>query len=100
MPGRWSLSRTRAKPPAASPSRRRPGDRAMLIARWLALLLLLAAAMLFALYAVTGQAHYKRLGLAIPPWTALARVLFFGWILGERLTLHPLAPPPEAPTEA
>ncbi|WP_198137968.1 hypothetical protein [Verminephrobacter eiseniae] len=58
----------------------------MLIARWLALLLLLAAAMLFALYAVTGQAHYKRLGLAILQWTTLAAVFFFAVILVERLT--------------
>ena len=56
----------------------------MLIFRWLAMLLLLAAAVSFALYAGTGQARYKRFGLVILKWTVLAAVVFFAVVLMER----------------
>ena len=57
----------------------------MLIIRWLALALLLAAAVCFGLYAATGQARYKRLGFAIFKWTVIAGVGFFAVLLIERL---------------
>jgi predicted exporter len=57
----------------------------MLIFRWLAMLLLLAAAVSFAFYAGTGQARYKRLGLVILKWTVIAAVFFFAVILIGRL---------------
>ena len=56
----------------------------MLIFRWLAMLLLLAAAVSFALYAGTGQARYKRFGLVILKWTVLAAVVFFAVVFMER----------------
>ena len=56
----------------------------MLIFRWLAMLLLLAAAVSFALYAGTGQARYKRFGLVILKWTVLAAVVFVAVVLMER----------------
>ena len=49
----------------------------MLIFRWLAMLLLLAAAVSFAFYAGTGQPRYKRLGLIILKWTVIAGLAFF-----------------------
>ncbi len=58
----------------------------MLIFRWLAMLLLLTAAVLFAFYAGTGQVRYKRLGLVILTWTVIAAVFFFAVILIDRLT--------------
>lgn len=57
----------------------------MLIFRWLAMLLLLAAAVCFALYAGTGQARYKRFGLVIFKWTVIAAVVFFAVILVDRV---------------
>ena len=57
----------------------------MLIFRWLAMLLLLAAAVSFAFYAGTGQARYKRLGLIILKWTVIAAIFFFAVILIGRL---------------
>ncbi len=49
----------------------------MAVVRTLVLLLLLASAVLFALYAGTGNAKYKRLGLVIFKWTVLAALGFF-----------------------
>ena len=57
----------------------------MLIIRWLALALLVAAGVCFGLYAVTGQLRYRRLGLAIFKWTVIAAVGFFSVLLIERL---------------
>lgn len=57
----------------------------MLIFRWLATLLLLMAAVSFAFYAGTGQAHYKRFGLVILKWTVIAAVFFFAVIFIGRL---------------
>ena len=57
----------------------------MLIFRWLAMLLLLAAAVSFAFYAGTGQARYKRLGLIILKWTVIAALGFFAVLVLERL---------------
>lgn len=57
----------------------------MLIARWLALLLLTAAAVSLALYAGTGQPRYKRLGLVILQWTVAAAVCFFALVFVGRM---------------
>lgn len=57
----------------------------MLIVRWLALALLLAAAVCFGVYAATGQARYKRLGVVILKWTVMAAVGFFAVLLVQRL---------------
>ena len=57
----------------------------MLIFRWLAMLLLLAAAVSLAFYAVTGQPRYKRLGLIILKWTVIAAAFFFAVIFIGRL---------------
>lgn len=57
----------------------------MLIVRWLAMLLLLTAAVLFAFYAGTGQARYKRLGFIVLKWTLIAGVFFFAVVLVGRL---------------
>ncbi|MFN7856327.1 MAG: hypothetical protein ACK5OA_07065, partial [Acidovorax sp.] len=46
----------------------------MLIVRWLALALLLTAAVCFGVYAATGQVRFKRLGFAIFKWTVIAGV--------------------------
>ncbi|MBV7540120.1 hypothetical protein [Acidovorax sp. sic0104] len=57
----------------------------MLIVRWLAIFLLLAAAVSFGFYVGTGQAHYKRIGLAILKWTVIAAVVFFAVVLIDRV---------------
>lgn len=57
----------------------------MLLFRWLAMLLLLAAAVSFAFYAGTGQAHFRRLGLLILKWTVIAAVFFFALVFIGRL---------------
>ncbi|MFN7155748.1 MAG: hypothetical protein ACK4OE_18895 [Acidovorax sp.] len=57
----------------------------MLIVRWLALFLLLAAAVCFGFYVGTGQVFYKRLGLVIFKWTVIAAAVFFVVVLIERL---------------
>lgn len=49
----------------------------MLLFRWAVMALLLAAAVSFAFYAGTGQAHYKRWGLVVLKWTIIAAVFFF-----------------------
>jgi hypothetical protein len=57
----------------------------MLIFRWAILLLLLAAGVAFALYAGTGQAHYRHWGLVILKWTLLAAFGFFAILIFERV---------------
>ncbi len=49
----------------------------MVLFRWAVMALLLAAAVSFAFYAGTGQAHYKRWGLVVLKWTVIASVFFF-----------------------
>ncbi len=49
----------------------------MLLFRWAVMALLLAAAVSFAFYAGTGEAHYKRWGLVVLKWTVIAAVFFF-----------------------
>ncbi len=57
----------------------------MAVVRTLVLLLLLASAVLFALYAGTGNVKYKRLGLVIFKWTVLAALGFFAILFVQRL---------------
>lgn len=57
----------------------------MLIVRWLVLLLLVAAAICFVLFVVTGQVRYKRMGLVILKWTVFAALAFFAVLIVERL---------------
>ena len=57
----------------------------MLLVRWIILLLLLAAAVFFMLYAGTGQARFKRSGLAILKWTLIAAFGFFAVLILERV---------------
>ena len=57
----------------------------MLIVRWLVLLLLVASAICFVLFAVTGQARYKRTGLTILKWTVASALVFFAVLAIERL---------------
>jgi hypothetical protein len=57
----------------------------MLLFRWLILLLLLGAAVCFAFYAGTGQAHYKRWGWIILKWTLIAAFGFFTVLILERV---------------
>lgn len=58
----------------------------MAIVRAAVLLLLLAAAVCFALFAFTGQARYKRWGLATLKWTIVAALGFFAVLIVDRLT--------------
>ncbi|MFZ3221318.1 MAG: hypothetical protein WA174_14875 [Rhodoferax sp.] len=53
--------------------------------RWLFLLLLLGAAVLFAAFAVTGQVRFKRWGLFILKWTLVGAFGFFGVLILERI---------------
>lgn len=57
----------------------------MLIVRWLVLVLLVASAICFVLFAVTGQAKYKRFGLTILKWTVASALVFFAVLAVERL---------------
>jgi hypothetical protein len=57
----------------------------MLLFRAAMLVLLVAAAVCFAFYAVTGQAGYKRYGLVILKWTLIAAFAFFAVLILERL---------------
>ncbi|KQT08921.1 hypothetical protein [Ramlibacter sp. Leaf400] len=57
----------------------------MAFVRVAVLLLLLAAAVQFALYAYTGQPRYKRMGLATLKWTIIAALGFFAVLIADRL---------------
>ena len=57
----------------------------MVLARVIILLLLLSAAVSFALFALTAQQRYKRFGLNILKGTLLAGFVFFGVLIMERL---------------
>jgi hypothetical protein len=58
----------------------------MLLFRWAVMLLLLAAGVCFAYYAVTGNPRFKRVGLAVLKWTLLAALGFFAVLFLERLS--------------
>jgi hypothetical protein len=57
----------------------------MLLFRWVILLCLLAAAVCFAFYVGTGQAHFKRYGWVTLKWTLLAAAGFFTVLILERI---------------
>ena len=57
----------------------------MLLFRWLAMALLLTAAVSFAFYAGTGQARFRRWGLVTLKWTLIAAFGFFGVLILERV---------------
>jgi len=57
----------------------------MALFRWLILLLLLGAVVLFAGFAVTGQVRFKRWGLLILKWTLVGAFGFFGVLILERI---------------
>jgi hypothetical protein len=57
----------------------------MAVFRGAMLLLLVAAAVLFAFYAGTGEARYKRYGLVIMKWTLIAAFAFFAVLILEQL---------------
>ncbi|WP_457422769.1 hypothetical protein [Roseateles sp. P5_E7] len=59
----------------------------MVIARLLIGLLLFSAVLCFAFSIATGQPRWRRLGLVILKWTAVAGLAFFAVLILERLAL-------------
>jgi hypothetical protein len=57
----------------------------MLLFRWLLIVLMLAAGVCFALFAITGQQRFKRYGLLILKWTLVSAFGFFAVLTLERL---------------
>lgn len=57
----------------------------MALFRGLFLVLLLGAAVLFALYAVTGQRRWRRFGLRIVIGIVLAGFVFFAVLIAQRI---------------
>lgn len=58
----------------------------MSFVRALVLFLLVASAVLFLLYAATGQVRYKSWGLVVLKWTLLVGFGFFAVLIYQRLT--------------
>ena len=56
----------------------------MLLFRWAIFFLLLAAGVMFAFYAGTGQLKYRRFGWIVLKWTLLAAFGFFAVLIAER----------------
>jgi hypothetical protein len=57
----------------------------MLVFRWVMLLLLVAAAVSFGAYVVSGQKRFREIGLRILKWTLAAGFVFFAVLILERL---------------
>lgn len=57
----------------------------MLLLRWVILLLLVASAVCFAMYAGTTQVRYRRLGLMILKWTLVAALGFFAVLIVQNI---------------
>ena len=57
----------------------------MSFVRALVLLMLLASALLFLAFAITGQARYKNYGMIVLKWTLLAGFGFFAVLIAQRL---------------
>jgi hypothetical protein len=57
----------------------------MLVFRWVMLLLLVAAAVSFGAFVVTGQKRFRAIGLRILKWTLAAGFVFFAVLILERL---------------
>jgi hypothetical protein len=59
----------------------------MLIARWIVMLLLLAAVICFAMFIGTRERRYLRYGLVVVKWTVIAGLAFFAVLILERLAV-------------
>jgi lipopolysaccharide export LptBFGC system permease protein LptF len=57
----------------------------MAVVRALVLVLLVVAAICFALYAGTGNPRFKKVGVAVFKWTVVAALGFFLVLAGDRL---------------
>ena len=57
----------------------------MLVLRWFILVPLIASVVCFMLFAVTGQAKFKRIGLVVLKWTLAAAFVFFAVLIFDRL---------------
>ena len=57
----------------------------MAVFRFLMLLLLVASAVSFILYAVTGQMRYRKIGLRVLTATVIAGLFFFAVLIVERV---------------
>lgn len=57
----------------------------MAIARWVIFLTLLATVALFAMYAVTGKAHFRRYGLLVLRSSLLLALVFFAVLILQRI---------------
>ncbi len=57
----------------------------MLALRWLILVPLIVSVVCFMLFAVTGQAKFKRIGLLVLKWTLAAAFVFFAVLIFDRL---------------
>lgn len=57
----------------------------MAVVRIAIFLLLFAAGVSFALFAITSQVRYKRAGLAILKWTLVAAFIFFAILIADRV---------------
>ena len=68
--------------PAASASRH-----AVLIARWIFLLLAVAAVLCFAMFIGTGQVSYRSWGVRIVKWAVVAGLAFFAVLILERMAM-------------
>jgi hypothetical protein len=60
----------------------------MIFLRALVVLMLGAGVACFVLYAVTGAAKYRALGVRIVKWTLVAAFLFFAVLFVERVAPH------------
>lgn len=70
------------------------------VVRILIFLLLAAAVVCLALYLVTRQSRYLRIGTVIVKWTVIAGLVFFGVLIVERLLEDRPPVPPVAPAAA
>lgn len=59
----------------------------MLVFRWVALLLGVAALVCLAMYVGTGEARYRRIGLTIVKWAVIAGLGFFAVLILERFVV-------------
>jgi hypothetical protein len=57
----------------------------MAVFRALMLLMLVASAISFVLYAATGQMRFRLFGLRVLKWTLVAGFVFFAVLIAERL---------------
>jgi hypothetical protein len=57
----------------------------VLVFRWIILLLLVAAALSFAMFIGTGQTRYRSWGIRIVKWTLIAALGFFAVLILERM---------------